>query len=300
MVLLDKKNLIPASVLLSALMLAGALVYRAEQNKARESAPVSAPGTDLEAQIEAAVIPKEGVELPIVWGDLGKRLVALGAIDPQKYQALYEARGGFTDENRKFLLGSDNGKLRITDENEGYVLNLLWALGLANKNPILDAGEMADPRYGGPQQFASTGGWTLARGNAMDHYSRHALIRLTSDEQQLVDRVSRNIFRPCCGNSTHFPDCNHGMAMLGLLELMASQGVSEPDMYRAALQVNAYWFPETYLTIGKYLAANGQSWGTADPKVLLGADYSSIQGFQRVRSLVIPTAGGAKGNGCGA
>lgn len=31
----------------------------------------------------------------------------------------------------------------------------------------------------------------------------------------------------CCGNSTYFPDCNHGAAMLGFIELAVSQGLVE-------------------------------------------------------------------------
>ena len=49
--------------------------------------------------------------------------------------------------------------------------------------------------------------------------------------------------------------------MLGLLELMASQGLSEEEMYKYALIVNSYWFPDTYLAIAKYFekeALNGK------------------------------------------
>ena len=67
-------------------------------------------------------------------------------------------RGAFTDEYKNLLFGQNDGKLKITNENAGYLLNLFWALGLANKNPILDTGEMANPAYGGAQNFASTGG----------------------------------------------------------------------------------------------------------------------------------------------
>ena len=87
----------------------------------------------------------------------------------------------------------------------------------------------------------------------MDHYNRHIFFKLTPEQQALVDKVSRGIYRPCCNNSTHFPDCNHGMAMLGFLELMASQGVSEQDMWKAALAVNSYWFPDTYINIATYI-----------------------------------------------
>ena len=159
---------------------------------------------------------------------------------------------------------------------------------------------MVDPRYGGAGKFASTGGWTLANGDPMKHYSAHALISLTPDQQKLVDEVSRNIYRPCCGNSTHFPDCNHGMAMLGLLELMASQGVSEGDMYKAALAVNSYWFPDTYLNIARYLESKDISWSKSDPKGILGSNFSSSAGYQAILKQIEPATGTGGGSSCGA
>lgn len=189
-----------------------------------------------------------GVELPAVWGDLGAKLISVGAIDAERFKSLYDERGVFTDEYRRLLFGTDNGKLILTKENAGYLLNMLWALGLANKNPILDSGEMQNPAYGGAENFASTAGWTMAKGAAMDHYSRHKFFTLTPRQQAMVDTLSRNIYRPCCRNSTHFPDCNHGMAMLGLLELMAAQGVDEDAMQKAALTINTYWFPGSTFT----------------------------------------------------
>lgn len=127
--------------------------------------------------------------------------------------------------------------------SEMSMLNMFWAFGLANKNEILEKGPMMDPKYGGAGRFASTGGWTLAVGDAMSHYSMHSLIALTPEQQVLVEKVSKNIFRPCCANPAYFPDCNHGMAMLGILELMASQGKSESELYATAKAVNNIWFP---------------------------------------------------------
>src|SRR3989338_7464064 len=112
----------------------------------------------------------------------------------------------------------------------------------------------------------------------MNHYSRHPLVVLTKEQQELVEEVSKNIFRPCCNNPTYFPDCNHGMAMLGLLELAASQGFGEKELYQMARKVNAFWFPDQYLTIAKYLESKGKSWNDADPKEILGAKYSSASG----------------------
>lgn len=181
------------------------------------------------------------------WGDLGAKMVEAGVIDGEKFEDLYAQRGGLSEAHRKLLYGK-NGNIEITSENSGMMLNMLWALGLGNKNSILENGPMMDPRYGGPSNFASTGGWTLAKGSAMDHYSMHSFIELTEEEQALVEKVTKNIYRPCCSNSTYFPDCNHGMAMLGLMELMASQGATEAEMKKIALEVNILWFPGQYDT----------------------------------------------------
>ena len=269
------------------------------------------------AKLQAAVLPENGAVLPIVWGDLGKKLVETGVIDSEKFEKVYENRGGLSEEDKRLLYGLDNVNLEINEENSGLLLNLLWALGLGNKNEILEKGPMADrpatevalpsdsksqvpngtvpkardikdQRYGGADKFASTGGWTLAKGNSMDHYSKHSFVVLTAEQQAVVERVSKNIYRPCCDNSTYFPDCNHGMAMLGLVELMASQNISEKDMYKYALQVNSLWFPDTYLNIAKYLKVKKIGWDKTDPKELLGANFSSASGYRQVLSQIQP------------
>lgn len=296
------KDMLAGSILLSAIILAGSWVYTSgpvavtsrEVTVSVSEASV-APVSDLEAE----VLPNAGVVLPVIWGDLGAKLVSVGAIDTERLRALYQARGGFPTEYEKLLSGNSSAKLKITNDNAGYLLNLFWALGLASKNQILDFGEMKNPAYGGAGKFASTGGWTLAQGNPMDHYSRHLFFNLTPDQQALVDKVSRGIYRPCCGNSTHFPDCNHGMAMLGLLELMASQGVSEEEMWQTALAVNSYWFPDNYLTIATYMKNNGTDWAKVNPQEMLGFNYSSIQGYSRIAPQVVAPRSSASGNGCG-
>lgn len=251
-----------------------------------------------EDKIISAVLPKEGAEIPATWGDLGKRLIEAGVIDKSKFEALYEQRGELGEEARSLLEENNNGRIIISQENANTLLNLLWALGLGNKNPILEEGPMTDPRYGGAGNFASTGGWTLAKGGAMDHYSKHRFLELNEQQQESVERVARSIYRPCCGNSTYFPDCNHGMAMMGLLELMAVQGANEEEMYKAALQVNSYWFPQTYLTIAKYFEKQGVEWRKVDPKLALGESFSSASGYSRILSEIEPVKSGG-GGGCG-
>ncbi len=272
-----KDYMLPASILISALVLGGAWVYTAglKAERADNRTP----------QIAERQAIDQGIEIPAQWGDLGRKMAEAGVFDRGQLAALYNSRGGLSAADIKFIDGSSDGKLRVTQANSGLLLNLLWALGLSNKNQILEKGPMMDPRYGGANRFASTGGWTLAKGGPMNHYSMHQFVALTSEEQALVETVAKNIYRPCCGNSTYFPDCNHGMAMLGLLELMASQGASEAQMYKAALAMNSYWFPDQYATIARYLESRSIAPQSVDPKEIVGINYSSASGFQRIASL---------------
>lgn len=177
-------------------------------------------------------------------------------------------------------------------------LNLLWAFGLANKNQILENGPVADLRYGGPMNMASVGGWTVAIGSPADHMDKHAYVNLTDEQQALVEKVSKGIYRPCCNNSTYFPDCNHGMAMLGLLEYLASQGATEDQIWNAALSANMEWFPDAYQTIAEYTKKQGMTIKDINPQTILGADYSSASGFGKI-SAQVPQQKKQSSGGCG-
>ena len=301
---MKKSKSLEISILLSSFLIVGALMYSANakkdiRGKVETIAQNSKTAKIIEENYSRNITPAGGVILPAKWGDLGAKMASVGVIDKVKLEELYAVRGGLNGEERKLLEDLDNGYLKITPENSGFVLNLLWALGLGNKNEILDNGPMTDKKYGGAGGFASTGGWTLADGGAMNHYSKHRFIVLTPEQQALVERVAKGIYRPCCGNSTYFPDCNHGMAMLGLLELMASQGVSEEEMYKAALAVNSYWFPDTYLTIAKDLKAQGKDWSAVAPKEILGYNYSSGPGYQKLLEKIKNPEIKSGGGGCG-
>lgn len=273
----NQKYLIPASIVLSALIIAYAWT-----NTTQKSIPSSQKNN---GSLQSVT---QTIELPIIWGNLGAQMISAGVIDGSQFEAIYAAQGGLNDSDKRLLEDMQNGNLKITNQNSGIILNLLWALGLGNKNPILENGPMTDSRYGGADKFASTGGWTLAKGSAMDHFSKHSFIVLTSEQQALVEKVSQNIYRPCCNNSTYFPDCNHGMAMLGLLELLASQNASEEQMYRVALQVNSLWFPDQYATIAKYLESKGLNLQNVAAKEILGINYSSGSGYAKIQSYVLP------------
>lgn len=235
-------------------------------------------------QLKSIVLPENGYTLPIKWNDLSKKMIEQGVIDSNKLSDIYKSRSGLSEELNKLLSSNSNEQIVINQNNSAIWLNLLWGLGLSNKNSILENGPMM--KNGDASKFASTGGWTIAVGKAMDHYSKHGFVILDDKQQKLVENISKNIYRPCCGNSTYFPDCNHGMAMLGLIELMASQNINEKDIYDAALKVNSYWFPDTYLAIAKYFQDQGKSWKNVSAKEILGIRYSSISGYQEIRSKV--------------
>ena len=273
------------NIIIVGVLVIGAFVYTIRLSKSPQAEILWHPAW-LDSQNE--ISPKNGIELPARWGNLGVQMTEAGVIDKEKFAGLYMQRSGLSEADKKLLTDNNNGNLVITPENSGVMLNMLWALGLGNKNLILENGPMMDPRYGGAGNFASTGGWTLAQGDAMTHYNMHSFITLTAEQQALVEKVAKNIYRPCCNNSTYFPDCNHGMAMLGLLELMASQGANEQDMYKTALLVNSYWFPDTYENIKIYMKNKNIEWKDVNPQEILGINYSSASGYQKMLSQMTP------------
>ena len=229
------------------------------------------------------VNPAVGYEIDAKYGNLGPRMVALGVIDSKKFLEIYEkSNQSLTPEQKDILLKGSDTKIKITRDNSYFLLNFFWAVGLANKSKILNEGDMV--KYSGKQgagNFASTGGWTLAKGNTINYYSKSSLIQLTKDQELLVESVASNIFRPCCNNSTAFPDCNHGMALLAVLQLMASSGATESQMYEAGKYFNAFWFPGNYYDLALYFKnKEGKSFQELDPKTLLSKDYSSASGWQ--------------------
>ena len=249
--------------------------------------------------------PASGYEINATYGDLGPKLIAAGAIDFEKMKLLYEQAGtSLTEEQIKILKEGSNEKIKITPENSYFLLNFFWAVGLANKNPILDEGPMA--QYGGDElgSFASTGGWTLGKKEATQLYSKFEIINLNQEQQKALEDFAYNSYRPCCSNPTAFPDCNHGMAALALGEIMAAQGASADEIFEAFKYVNAFWFPQTYFDIAKYFQAKeGKNWGQADARLISGKDFSTPQGWQRARNWLkgqglleeAPSGGG----GCG-
>ena len=251
------------------------------------------------------VNPPEGYKIPAVFGDIGPQMVAEGSINMPMFISIYEQQNKpLTDEQMKILIDGSNTDIEINPENAYFLLNFLWAFGLTNQNPILTEGPMMSGGMDKVGGFASTGGWTLGSKQPTELYASRKMVTLTEEQQARLLEVASGVYRPCCNNPTHFPDCNHGMAMLGLLELMASQNASADEMFEAAKYVTAFWYPQQMLEVATvFKATQNVDYAMADGREVVSSQYSSGSGFQGVHQWLsqnglleqAPSSGGSCG-----
>jgi len=253
---------------------------------------------DLVNQIISQVLPSEGFQTRLVLGDAVKKMIDCGVIDLEKMKKLYNNQ--IPEYIQKAIEGNYE-PIVINQETANHLLNLFWPLGLSNKtefNKNIPFSEKELP------YLASTGGWWLGKeDNGAVYFNKCEIIKLTPEEETLVYRVAQNTFRPCCDNSTFAQDCNHGSALLGALELAASQGYSEDELYKLALQLNSFWFPQNYIEIAIYFKVfENKDWQDVDPRLVMSREYSSISGWiqnvsRKVATLNLPQI--QQGAGCG-
>lgn len=250
-----------------------------------QSAATDAKTSEEEAMAQMHQInPPDGYKIPAVFGDIGPQMVAAGAINMPKFISLYQQQNKpLTDEQMTILTKGTNSAIEINPDNTYFLLNFFWALGLTNQNPILTDGPMMSggiEKIGG---YASTGGWTIGTKIPTELYASRKIVILTDEQQARLLEVASGVYRPCCNNPTHFPDCNHGMAMLGLLELMASQGATADQMFETAKYVTAFWYPQQMLEVATvFKATENVEFAKADARQVVSSQYSSGSGFQAV------------------
>lgn len=262
-------------------MLSQQIISERSKNK-QETTQALNPATPDLAKLQEEVIPKKGYVFKINWGDLGKRMVEDGVIDPVKFTKAVTGGDTLPADLKKYLDSTNQNKIELNEKNAQFWVDLLWALGLANKNELLEKGPMAE----NSANYASTGGWTIGAKGPMDIYSKSNYISLSAKQQAKVAEIAGNIYRPCCGNSTAFPDCNHGMAALGLVELMVSQNKSDDEIYKTVLAFNSYWFPQTYLDVSYHFAKNGREYKNVPAKEILSKTFSSAMGYSVIQKEV--------------
>lgn len=234
--------------------------------------------------LQEQVIPQKGYTFKIKWGDLGKKMVEDGVIDKKKLAQALTGTDDLPTEYEKYLDGSEKDLIELNETNSHFWVDVLWGLGLAQKSKILEEGQMI--ASGDASRFASTGGYTLGVLDPMQYYSKYSYIQLSPEQEAKVRQIAEGVYRPCCGNSTAFPDCNHGMAALALIELMVAQNFSEEEIYKTVLAFNSYWFPQTYLDIAYNFAKNDQDFQKIPARELLGKTLSSAMGYAAVQKQV--------------
>jgi hypothetical protein len=265
---------------------------------------VPAPSYPLYDEAVSRVLPEKGFQSKIALRDSIVKLAEHGVIDRGKFFDFYGASGAHPDEFINVLSEPSNDQILLTTDNSTYYVNLLWPVGLATH-----MGANAESPLNGKSlyTFASTGGWTLGREqNGGAYFNKLPIVKLTKGEEARVVRIAKSTYRPCCNNSTFFQDCNHGSALLGVLQLGASQGLSDDEIYREALAFNSFWFPDYYVRTALFFkVVKNTEWPDVDPRVVLGRDYSAGGPWQqnvaaKVEAMpgLIPPAPGA-GAGCG-
>lgn len=257
-----------------------------KQDTAKASNPDQADHgsrTEMEA-IAAQINPEDGYKIPATYGEIGPRLLEAGAIDLEKFVNVYQEMGRPLSKEQLAILTEGSSKpIVINLDNQHFLLNLFWAFGLANQNQVLTEGPMMRNGKEGVVNFASTGGWTISVKPIDELYASTPIISLTEEQQKRLEEVAQGVYRPCCDNPTHLPDCNHGMAMLGLLELMAFQGASIDEMFQAAKYINAFWFPQQTLEVAvAFKAAENLDFEQTDARLVVGQSMSSGSGFKAV------------------
>lgn len=242
--------------------------------------PASTSGTLLIKEAQAVVVPVSGYQSKILLGTSVLALEQAGVIDRSKVEALYKNRGGLTPDLTTVLYATSTKSIVLTKENANEYLNLLWPLGLANYMKLNEKSKLNGPDV---NNFASTGGWTLGRADGGGGYfNKYPIVPLTPAQEQRVLTLAENMYRPCCGNSTFFQDCNHGSALLGLLELGVAQGLTDEELYKEAVAFNSFWFPSSYVETALYFkTVKGLDWKEVDPRIVMSKEYSSIEGWSK-------------------
>jgi hypothetical protein len=230
-------------------------------------------GIDFNKIIEQ-VTPKKGITINAVWGNVVQDMIKKGVLDVNKLRATLQQRYGIQlgPEEEKILTTPNlNEKITINSDNAVFLMYIFGILAKHNNNPIIHNSPFKIPRI-----FSDAG---------RDGWGDVDLITLTPEQQAIVEYTSSNSYRPCCGQPTSRPDCTHGFSLLGLQELMASQGFSKEEIFKASVVFNSYWFPANYIYDAIYFkVAENKDWHQVDPAVIMSRDYSSISGAMKVQS----------------
>ncbi len=228
-----------------------------------------------------AVTPKAGFATRVRWNDIVVKMVKTGILDPKKLEDIITNRYG-QKMNQKWqaILAGGNANLSISKDNAVFMMYVLWTFAKHNENQILSDSPFA--KYFKDYDI----------GVGRSGYGDTRLLALTPGQQTIAKKVAENAYRPCCGNSAAAPDCSHGYAALGLIQLMASQGFLEKEIFETFIKFNSFWFPETYIKNALYVkVTEGTSWKNVSKKLIAGEKYSTLQGSRTAKKYLKDTFG---------
>lgn len=251
---------------------AGMLGYRTWEQFAGPSLPFR--------DVVQDVVPGSGFETPVTFGETIQRLIEAGVLEPDKFRAVYRKRGGVPAWVERLLAAPSDEPIVLSVESAPYLLNLLWPIGLATKAAFNDKSPINNLRL---PNYASTAAWTLGRAaNGAPYFNSVDTVSWTAERESVALEAAQSSFRPCCNNSTFLQDCNHGSALLGLIELAAAQDIDKAELEKTALLANSYWFSRQYMKTALYLLIyERRSWDEVPPSEILAAKFSSASGWER-------------------
>jgi len=271
---------------------------------AEPPAPLSRRPPDTEYpffdEATASVIPEAGYQSRIALKDSIVNLVRNEVISREKFNSLQEFNGKMPRELSTVMDDPSEKPILLTRENAGNYVNLLWPVGLSNYMKANLESPLAGPDL---PNFASTAGWTLGKQpEGSGYFNKFPIVGLEPGAESLAVRAAKSTYRPCCNNPTFFQDCNHGSALLGVLQLGASQGISEEELYKEALAFNSFWFPDYYIRTALYFkVVRKTNWRDVDAKTVMGPDFSAggpwqqnvLIGLESFPNLIPEPPGGA-------
>ena len=204
-----KSFAVPLAVLLAVLILGSGLlkpsgrvagkIRRRNGGESGERQKESADAGDFMERIAAEVLPAEGFKTRSFSATPCRSWLPRESLI-WKNSELYEQRGGLSEKQLKLLTEPSYEPLVIRADNAGFLVNVLWAVGLANKTgltkPVLSTATIFSVSLP-----LAAGGWGK-EDNGGNYFNGVRAIELTPAQEAKVLEMAKSIYRPCCNNST--------------------------------------------------------------------------------------------------
>jgi hypothetical protein len=191
----------------------GMLIFASSLGVPKSSCPVPITGITHMAHppfdtvaLTKAVNPSDGIKLPVIYGQVGPKLIETGAIDLSHLQRGYQENGQIlSDQELEILTHGSQKSISVKRQNAAFLVQIFWAIGLTNRNPILEQGSI---RADGVilEEISSIHGWKLSQKTAIELFSKGNIVSLSPDQQSRVEEVAMAIYLPCCDNPALFAE----------------------------------------------------------------------------------------------